>query len=84
VGLTFRKRIKSFQKAKKYHWEGKNLFRVWLNGHVHGVPSPKVQESLARHLHEELKHFGVYQTYSLFQGQYWWRGMQLEVQQFVT
>ncbi len=33
------------------------------------------------HVHEKLGHFGVCYTFNLLQGQYWWRKMNMEVQQ---
>jgi len=36
-----------------------------------------------KHVHDELGHFGVRQTHSLFETQYRWQGMQLQVQQFI-
>jgi hypothetical protein len=32
----------------------------------------------------EFGKFGVHETYNLLQGQYWWRSMQLEAQNFVS
>jgi hypothetical protein len=46
------------------------------------LPFPKLQKNITKHAHEELGHFGVFQIYCLFQGQYWWKGMQLEIQFF--
>jgi len=63
-----------------YHWEGQHLFTIWPNGCVWVVPCPELQEIITRHAHEELGHFGVCRIYSLFQGQYGWKGMQLEIQ----
>jgi hypothetical protein len=37
-----------------------------------------------RHAHEELGHFGIKRTYSLFLGQYWWHVMHTNVQQLVS
>ncbi len=41
-------------------------------------------EGTVRHAHEELGHFGVKRTYSLFLGQYWWRSMHIDVQRLVS
>jgi hypothetical protein len=37
-----------------------------------------------RHAHEELGHFGIKWTYSLFLDQYWWRDMHTDVQRLVS
>jgi len=37
-----------------------------------------------QHAHEELRHFGVKQTYNLLLGQYWWHGMHINVQRLVS
>jgi hypothetical protein len=66
-----------------YYWEGQHLFTIWPNGCVWVVPCPKLQENIMKHAHEELGHFGVCRIYSLFQGQYWWKGMQLQIAKFV-
>jgi len=57
---------------------------MWANGQVKVVPCPIKHESFVRHVHEELGHFGIQQPYNLLQTQYWWQGMQLQVQQFVS
>ena len=48
------------------------------------VPRPQDCEKLVLHFHEELGHFGVKRTYSLLQNQYWWNGMQIDVQQIIV
>jgi hypothetical protein len=84
VGLTSKEKDQVFQRAKTYCWERQHLFKLWIDGHVHVIPHPKVWESVMRHAHKELGHFGVHWTYNILQGQYWWKGMELEVQQFVS
>jgi hypothetical protein len=63
------------QRAQIYHWQGQNLQRIWLDGHVWVVPYLALQKIIMRRAHEKLGHFGVYWTCRLFQGQYWWKGM---------
>jgi len=46
-------------KAKRFKWEGNSLLRMWANGQVKVVRRPKQRETLVRHVHEELGHFGV-------------------------
>jgi len=75
VGLSSKEKDWVFQRAQIYHWEGQNLQNIWLNGHVWVEPHLALQKIIMRHAHEELGHFGVYWTCSLFQGQYWWKGM---------
>ena len=48
------------------------------------VHLPAQQESLVMHAHEELGHFGVRHIHSLLEGQYWWWGMHIDVQNFVA
>ncbi|KAL3688002.1 hypothetical protein R1sor_014311 [Riccia sorocarpa] len=72
------------QRAKRFKWEGKHIFRVWADGRVRVVPVPFQRAQLVSHAHEELDHFGVKRTYSLLQSHYWWQGMQTDVQQFVA
>ncbi len=57
---------------------------MWEDGRVRIVPHPDQRRCIVRHAHEELGHFGVKQTYSLFLGQYWWRGMHTDVQRLVS
>ncbi|CAM6082514.1 unnamed protein product [Calypogeia fissa] len=78
VGAKERDRI--LQRAKRFRWEGSHVVRLLVNGQVWLVPHPSERASLVRHAHEELGHFGVWRTYSLLQTQYWWRGMQTDVQ----
>jgi hypothetical protein len=51
---------------------------VWI------VPHPAQRRRIVWHAHEELGHFGIKWTYSLFLGQYWWHGMHTDVQQLVS
>lgn len=48
------------------------------------MPKPLERERLTQQVHEELGHFGIKRTHSLFQTQYWWVGMQGQVQQTVA
>jgi hypothetical protein len=82
IGAKERDRI--LQRAKRFRWEGSHILRLWEDGRVRLVPQLSERANLVRHAHEELGHFGVKRTYSLLQGQYWWRGMQKDVQQFVS
>jgi hypothetical protein len=68
------------QRARKYQLEGTHILRVWEDGRVRIVPHPTHRARIVQHAHEELGHFGVKQTYSLLLGQYWWRGMHIDVQ----
>ncbi|CAM6086499.1 unnamed protein product [Calypogeia fissa] len=73
-----------FQRAKRYRLEGRHILRVWEDGRVRVIPHPSQQTRIVLHAHEELGHYGVKRTYSLLQGQYWWRGMHTDVQQLVA
>jgi hypothetical protein len=44
------------------------------------VPRLAQRGHIVQHANEELGHFGVKWTYSLLLGQYWGRGMQIDVQ----
>jgi hypothetical protein len=84
IGLTPKVKDHVVHKAKWFKWEGHSFLRMWANGQVKVVPCLEQCEILMRHVHEELGHFGVGRTHSLLQTQYWWRGMQLQIQQFVS
>ncbi|CAM6086541.1 unnamed protein product [Calypogeia fissa] len=73
-----------FQRAKRYRLEGRHILRVWEDGRVRVIPHPSQRTRIVLHAHEELGHYGVKRTYSLLQGQYWWRGMHMDVQQLVA
>ncbi len=81
--VTLKEQNHIMHRAKRFKWEGNFLVRVWTNGWIRVLPCRKECESLVQHAHEELGHFGIQCTCSLFQTQYWWQGMQLQVQQFV-
>ncbi len=72
------------QRTKRYWLEGTHILQVWEDGRVRIVPHSTQRRCIMRHAHEELGHFGVKQTYSLFLGQYWWRGIHTNVQQLVS
>jgi hypothetical protein len=72
------------QRAKRFVWEGTHLQRLWPDGTKKVVPTPEDRVKFIKHAHEDLGHFGVRRTYSLFQIHYWWRGMQLQVQALVA
>jgi hypothetical protein len=72
IGLTPKKRDHVVHRAKRFKWEINSLLQMWVDGQVKVVLCPKQHESFVRHAHEELGHFGVQQTYTLFQTQYWW------------
>ncbi len=57
---------------------------MWEDGRVRIVPHPDQRRRIVWHAHEELGHFGVKRTYSLFLGQYWWCGMHTDVQRLVS
>jgi hypothetical protein len=64
--------------------EGIHILRVWEDGRVQIVPHPAQRGRIVQHAHEELGHFGVTWTYSLFLGQYWWHVMHTNVQRSVS
>jgi hypothetical protein len=72
IGLTPKEKDRVVHRAKMFKWEINFLLQMWVDGQMKVVPHPKQHESLMRHAHEELGHFGVPQTYNLFQTQYWW------------
>jgi hypothetical protein len=60
------------------------MLRILEDGHVKLVPQPSERTMLVWHAYEGFGCFGVKRTYSLLQWQYWWRGMQTDVKQFVS
>jgi hypothetical protein len=46
-------------KAKQFKWEGNSFLQMWVDGQLKVVPCPKQCESLVKHVHDELNHFGV-------------------------
>jgi hypothetical protein len=75
IGLTPKERDCVVHKAKRFKWEGNSFLQMWVDGEMKVMFCPKQHESLVRHTHEKLGYFGVQQTYSLLQTQYWWRRM---------
>ncbi len=65
IGLTPKERDYVVHRAKRFKWEGNSLLHMWANGQVKVVLHLEQCESLMRHVHEELGHFGVRWTYSL-------------------
>jgi hypothetical protein len=65
IGLTPKEKDRVMHRAKRFKWEGNSLLRMWADGKVKVVLCPKQHESLVKHTHEELGHFGVQWTYSL-------------------
>jgi hypothetical protein len=84
IGLAPLKRDRVVHRAKWFNWESNSLLQMWVDGQVKFVLCPKQRENLVKHAHEKLGHFGVPWTYNLLQTQYWWRRMQLQVQQFIS
>ncbi len=64
IRLTPKERDRVVHRAKRLKWEGNSLLRMWVEGQVKDVLCPKQRESLVKHAHEELGHFGVQWTYS--------------------
>jgi len=58
VGLTFKEKDRVLQKAKRYHWKGKHLLKIWQDGHVQVVPWPKMRNSTVRHSRRSWDIFG--------------------------
>jgi hypothetical protein len=58
IGLLPKEGDHVVHKAKWFKWESNFLLRMWANGQVKVVLHPKQHESLVRHVHEELGHFG--------------------------
>jgi hypothetical protein len=46
-------------KAKWFKWEGNSLLWMWVDGQVEVMLYTKQHESLARHVNEELGHYGI-------------------------
>jgi hypothetical protein len=65
----------STKERNRFVWERTHLLRLWPDGTKKVVPAPEEKVKLIKHVHEDLGHFGVRRTYSLFQIHYWWRGM---------
>eukprot|EP00245_Coleochaete_scutata_P000411 TRINITY_DN1051_c1_g1_i1.p1 TRINITY_DN1051_c1_g1~~TRINITY_DN1051_c1_g1_i1.p1 ORF type:complete len:1227 (+),score=252.29 TRINITY_DN1051_c1_g1_i1:430-3681(+) len=83
-GLTPSERDRVRQRSRRFRMEGEHLLRVFTDGRVLIVPRPETRPGLMRRAHEELGHFGVRRTHSLLQTQYWWRGMQQQVQELIA
>ncbi len=66
IGLTTKER-NCVHKAKWFKWEGNSLLWMWVDGQVEVMLYTKQHESLARHVNEELGHYGIRWTYSLLQ-----------------
>jgi hypothetical protein len=65
IGLTPKERDRVVHTAKRFNWEGNFFLWMWANGQVKVVLFLEQHKSLVRHVHEELGHFGVQQTYNL-------------------
>jgi hypothetical protein len=66
--VSVKERDRVLQRAKMCRLEGTHIFRVWEDGWVRIVPHPDQRGHIVRHAHEELGHFGIKQTFSLFLG----------------
>jgi hypothetical protein len=66
--VSAKERDHALQQAKRYRLEGTHIFQVWEDGKVRIVPHLAQRGRIVRHAHEELGHFGVKRTYSLFLG----------------
>ncbi len=82
--VSAKERNRVLQQVRRYRLEGTHILRVWEDGRVRIVPHLAQRKRIVRHVHEELAHFGVKRTYSLFLNQYWWCGMHTDVQQLVS
>jgi hypothetical protein len=65
IGLTPKERDHVVHRAKWFKWEGNSLLQTWVDGQVKVVLHLDQHESLVKHVHQELDHFGVRQTYNL-------------------
>jgi hypothetical protein len=65
IGLTPKEMDHVVHRAKQFKWEGNSLLWMWAYGQMKVMPHPKQCESLVKHVHEKLGHFGVRWTYSL-------------------
>ncbi len=59
IGLTPKESDHVVHRAKRFKWESNSFLRMWVYGQVKVVPRLEQCESLVRHVHEELGHFGV-------------------------
>jgi hypothetical protein len=66
--VSAKERNRVLQRFRRYRLEGTHILRVWEDGRVRIVPHPTQRRHIVQHAHEELGHFGVKQTYSLFLG----------------
>ncbi len=57
--LTPKEKDRVVHRAKWFKWEGNSFLWMWVDGQVKVVPRLEQRESLVRHVHEELGHFGV-------------------------
>jgi hypothetical protein len=66
IRLTPKENDHVVHRAKQFKWEGNSLLRMWANGKMKVMFHPEQCESLMKHVHEKLGHFGVQRTYNLF------------------
>jgi len=71
------------QRSKRYSWKDNHLVRCLPQGDKM-VPPPHERLGLIQKVHLELGHFGVKHIYSLFILHYHWRGMYVQVQNFIA
>jgi len=59
IGLTPKESDHVVHRAKWFKWEGNSFLWMWADGQMKVVLHLKQCESLVRHVHEDLGHFGV-------------------------
>jgi hypothetical protein len=59
IGLLTKEKDYVVRKAKQLKWEGNSLLWMWTDGQMKVEPRLEQCESLVKHAHEELGHFGV-------------------------
>ena len=81
-GVTSKKNDK-IPRAKRFEWKATQLLIKLSEERKRVLPKPQDCEKLVLNVYEDPRHFGVTRIYSLLQNQYWWLGMQAEVQRIV-
>ncbi len=64
--VSAKERDHVFQRARRYRLEGTHILQVWEDGTMWIGPHLAQKRHIVRHAHEELGHFGIKRTYSLF------------------
>jgi hypothetical protein len=84
AGATEAEKRRVRDRARKYRWEGKQLYRVMRDGSERLVPSFEARQGLVRVAHEQQGHFGVKRTAALVMMTYHWAGIMEDIRTWVS